>query len=91
MINVDLSSISAFVSQETLDAMAPRVAAAHEVLASGSGEGNDFLGWRELPVNYDKDEFARIKKAAEKIKSDSKALVVIGIGGSYLAPGPSST
>ena len=84
MIKVDLSPISSFVSQETLDAMAPRVAAAHDVLATGSGAGSDFLGWRELPVNYDKEEFGRIKKAAEKIKSDSKALVVIGIGGSYL-------
>jgi len=84
VIKVDLSSISAFVSQDALDAMAPRVAAAHETLASGTGAGNDFLGWRELPANYDKEEFARIKKAAAKIQSDSKALVVIGIGGSYL-------
>ena len=84
MIKVDLSSISTFVSQDALDAMAPRVAAAHQTLESGSGAGNDFLGWRELPVNYDKEEFARIKKAAAKIQSDSQALVVIGIGGSYL-------
>ena len=84
MINVDLSSISAFVSPETLAAMEPRVAAAHETLASGSGAGNDYLGWVDLPVNYDKEEFARIKQAAKKIQSDSKALVVIGIGGSYL-------
>ena len=84
MINVDLSSISAFVSPEALAAMEPRVAAAHETLASGSGEGNDYLGWVDLPVNYDKEEFARIKQAAKKIQSDSKALVVIGIGGSYL-------
>ncbi len=84
MIKVDLSSISGFVSQEKLDAMAPRVAAAHDTLANGTGAGNDFLGWRELPVNYDKEEFARIKKAAQKIQSDSEALVVIGIGGSYL-------
>lgn len=84
MIKVDLSSISSFVSQEALDAMAPRVAAAHQTLEAGDGAGNDFLGWRELPANYDKEEFARIKKAAAKIQSDSKALVVIGIGGSYL-------
>lgn len=84
MIKVDLSSISNFVAQDALDAMAPRVAAAHQTLESGSGAGNDFLGWRELPVNYDKEEFARIKKAAAKIQSDSQALVVIGIGGSYL-------
>ena len=51
---------------------------------SRKGAGNDFLGWIDLPVDYDKEEFARIKKAAEKIKSDSEVLVVIGIGGSYL-------
>ena len=84
MIKVDLSAISDFVSPAELDAMSARVAAAHEVLSQGTGAGNDFLGWRELPVNYDKEEFARIKKAAKKIQSDSQALVVIGIGGSYL-------
>ena len=84
VIKVDLTSISDFVSQEALDAMAPRVAEAHQTLEAGTGAGNDFLGWRELPANYDKEEFARIKKAAAKIQSDSEALVVIGIGGSYL-------
>mgnify|MGYP005779818989 FL=1 len=84
VIKVDLTSISDFVSQEALDAMAPRVAEAHQTLEDGTGAGNDFLGWRELPANYDKEEFARIKKAAAKIQSDSEALVVIGIGGSYL-------
>ena len=84
VIKVDLTSISDFVSQEALDAMAPRVAEAHQTLEAGTGAGNDFLGWRELPANYDKEEFARIKKAAAKIRSDSEALVVIGIGGSYL-------
>ena len=84
MIKVDLTSISDFVSQEALDAMAPRVAEAHQTLEAGTGAGNDFLGWRELPANYDKEEFARIKKAAAKIQSDSEALVVIAIGGSYL-------
>ena len=58
--------------------------AAKEVLVSRSGQGNDYLGWIDLPVNYDREEFARIKKAAEKICSDSEVLVVIGIGGSYL-------
>jgi glucose-6-phosphate isomerase len=58
--------------------------AAHKSLLDGDGAGNDFLGWKDLPVNYDKDEFARIKKAADKIKSDSQVLFVIGIGGSYL-------
>ena len=84
VIKVDLTSISDFVSQEALDAMAPRVAEAHQTLEACTGAGNDFLGWRELPANYDKEEFARIKKAAAKIQSDSEALVVIGIGGSYL-------
>ena len=57
---------------------------AHESLHAGTGKGSDFLGWVDLPVNYDKAEFEAIKKAADKIKSDSKVLVVIGIGGSYL-------
>jgi glucose-6-phosphate isomerase len=54
------------------------------MLHEKTGAGNDFLGWIDLPVNYDKEEFSRIKKAAEKIKSDSDILIVIGIGGSYL-------
>lgn len=57
---------------------------AHDKLHNGTGAGNDFLGWIDLPVNYDKDEFERIKKSAEKIQSDSEVLIVIGIGGSYL-------
>ena len=73
-----------FISAEELGAMAPAVEDAHEKIVNKSGEGSDFLGWVDLPVNYDKEEFERIKKAADKIKSDSKALVVIGIGGSYL-------
>ena len=73
-----------FISAEELNAMAPAVEDAHEKIVNKSGEGSDFLGWVDLPVNYDKEEFDRIKKAADKIKSDSKALVVIGIGGSYL-------
>ena len=62
-----------------LDAL---LAQADRKIREKNGEGNDFLGWIDLPVNYDKDEFARIQKAAKKIQSDSKALVVIGIGGS---------
>ena len=73
-----------FISAEELNAMAPAIEDAHEKVINKSGEGADFLGWVDLPVNYDKEEFARIQKAAEKIKNDSKALVVIGIGGSYL-------
>ena len=76
--------IKNFVSEEELKSMAPAVEAAHNKIVNKNGEGSDFLGWVDLPVNYDKEEFDRIKKAAAKIKSDSKALVVIGIGGSYL-------
>ena len=57
---------------------------AKKELLDKTGAGNDFLGWLDLPVDYDKEEFARIQKAAAKIQSDSEVLVVIGIGGSYL-------
>ena len=80
----DYSRAAEFVSQEEIDAMAPFIRSAHETIANKSGAGNDFLGWVDLPVDYDKEEFARIKAAAEKIRSDSDVLVVIGIGGSYL-------
>ena len=73
-----------FVSQHEEDYMQPFANVAYELLASGKGQGNDFHGWVNLPVNYDKDEFSRIKVAAEKIKRNSDILVVIGIGGSYL-------
>lgn len=73
-----------YINAYEFDGMQPLVKAAHEVLHSKSGLGNDFLGWVDLPVDYDKDEFARIKSSAEKIKSDSDVLIVIGIGGSYL-------
>lgn len=76
--------VKGFITDAELSAMAPAVEDAHEKVLNKSGEGADFLGWVDLPVNYDKEEFERIKKAAAKIKSDSKALVVIGIGGSYL-------
>jgi glucose-6-phosphate isomerase len=84
MLHVDLSAISSFVSPQALSDMEVRVSAAHKTLASGTGAGNDFIGWVDLPQNYDKEEFARIQAAAKKIQSDSQALVVIGIGGSYL-------
>ena len=73
-----------FVSEAEIAAMQEKVNAAHEKLVNKTGAGNDFLGWVDLPENYDKEEFCRIKKAAEKIRSDSEVLVVIGIGGSYL-------
>ena len=73
-----------FVSEDEIAAFEPRAKEAHDMLLNGTGLGNDFLGWVKLPENYDKDEFARIKIAAEKINQNSDILVVIGIGGSYL-------
>ena len=73
-----------FIKDDEYTAISSQVTAAHDLLNSRKGPGSDFLGWVDLPVDYDKDEFARIKKAANKIKSDSDILVVIGIGGSYL-------
>lgn len=83
-IKFDFSGALPFVGQHEIDYMSDYVKSAHKMLHTGSGAGNDFLGWVDLPVNYDKEEFARIKKAAEKIRSNSDVLVVIGIGGSYL-------
>ncbi len=83
-IKVNQRYLNSYIRQDELKAMEPMVKAAHEMIENKSGLGNDFLGWVDLPVNYDKEEFARIKKAAEKIKSDSDILLVIGIGGSYL-------
>ena len=76
--------LEGFVADHEFDAIAPAVTAAHNTLAAKNGPGNDFLGWVELPTDYDKEEFARIKAAAEKIKAKADVLVVIGIGGSYL-------
>ncbi len=83
-ISLDLSKVAPYLAMTEIDYMEDMVKCAHDKLHNGTGAGNDFLGWIDLPVNYDKDEFARIKKAAEKIKSDSEVLIVIGIGGSYL-------
>ena len=76
--------LKGFVSAEQLAAVADEAKSAYELVKSGEGAGNDFLGWVNLPENYDKDEFVRIKNAAERIKKNSDILVVIGIGGSYL-------
>ena len=83
-ISFDYSNARFMVSDDNLKAMSKRVLDAKEVLVSRTGAGNDFLGWLDLPINDDKEEFARIKKAAKKIQSDSEILIVIGIGGSYL-------
>ena len=85
MINLDVSNVLPFIGgEEAIERMEPQVKIAHDMLHKKNGPGNDFLGWLDLPSNYDKEEFARIKKAAAKIRKDSDVLVVIGIGGSYL-------
>lgn len=73
-----------FVTEADINALLPKLEKAHKELTEKSGAGNDFLGWYDLPENYDKEEFARIKKAADKIKKDSDIFIAIGIGGSYL-------
>ena len=76
--------LAKFIRPEEYAAIYPQVEVAHKQLADRTGPGNDFLGWMDLPKSYDKEEFARIKQAAEKIRSDSDVLLVAGIGGSYL-------
>ena len=83
-ITLDIENAAGFYTAAEYDEYKQKVASARDVLVSKSGKGNDFLGWLDLPVDYDKDEFARIQKAADKIKNDSEILLVIGIGGSYL-------
>ena len=83
-IKINQSFANDFLRENDIKGLISQVNAAHNMLEQKNGLGNDFLGWLDLPVNYDKEEFARIKKAAEKIKSDTDILVVIGIGGSYL-------
>ena len=73
-----------FIKKHEYDQLRPFVELSNQILENKSGAGNDFLGWVDLPKNYDKEEFVRIQKAAEKIKNDSEILIVIGIGGSYL-------
>ncbi len=83
-VTFDYSKATSFIGAHEVDFMKKTVCDARDVLVSKTGAGNDFLGWIDLPVDYDKEEFARIKKAAAKIQSDSEVLLVIGIGGSYL-------
>ena len=83
-VTFDYSTAKKFISDDEVKYAKKLAEAAKEELVSKTGAGNDFLGWIDLPVNYDKDEFARILKAADKIKNDSDVLLVIGIGGSYL-------
>lgn len=83
-VTFDYSKTSPFISASEIEKMKKQTLDAKETLLNKSGEGSDFLGWIDLPVNYDKEEFARIKAAAKKIQQDSEVLLVIGIGGSYL-------
>ena len=83
-IKVNLEGVKNFIADDEYTKFAPFVKTASDLLSSGQGAGNDFIGWVDLPVNYDKEEFERIKKAGEKIRKNSEVLVVIGIGGSYL-------
>ena len=85
-IKLNCKYVSSFVSEADIAAVKDEVKEAYEKLYSqkATAEGNDFHGWLTLPADYDKEEFARIKVAAEKIKKNSDVLVVIGIGGSYL-------
>ncbi|MDR1521611.1 MAG: glucose-6-phosphate isomerase [Streptococcaceae bacterium] len=82
-IKFDYSKLS-FVGQHELELMQAQVSAADKLLREKTGAGSDFLGWVDLPINYDKQEFAKIQKLAQKIQKDSEVLIVIGIGGSYL-------
>ncbi|OLO28628.1 glucose-6-phosphate isomerase [Alkalihalophilus pseudofirmus] len=83
-IRFDYSKALPFFEQHEIDYLSGAVETAHQQLHNGSGAGSDYIGWVDLPVNYDKEEFSRIQKSAAKIKSDSDVLLVIGIGGSYL-------
>ena len=83
-VTFDYSKAAPFIKDHEVESMKKLAMDAKELLVSREGAGNDFLGWIDLPVDYDKEEFARIKKAAAKIQSDSEVLLVIGIGGSYL-------
>lgn len=83
-ITFDYSNALSFMQQHEVDYLSEFVKTAHEMLHGKKGPGSDYLGWVDLPHNYDKEEFARIKAASERIRSNSDALIVIGIGGSYL-------
>ncbi|MCD7806920.1 MAG: glucose-6-phosphate isomerase [Lachnospiraceae bacterium] len=83
-VTFDYGKAAPFIADHEVENIKGQAEAAKKLLLSKEGAGNDFLGWIDLPVDYDKEEFARIKKAAEKIQSDSEVLLVIGIGGSYL-------
>lgn len=84
LLHLDTRRLSGALHEEELKRLAPQALLAWLQQTEGNGEGKNFLGWRDLPVDYDKEEFARIQEAAERIRQDSDVLVVAGIGGSYL-------
>ncbi len=84
MLDLDLKMLAPFITEDQLNALSGELGAAHAKLYDPAAPGSDFTGWVRLPENYDKEEFARIQKAAAKIRGDSQVLVVVGIGGSYL-------
>ena len=83
-ITLDESKLASFITEGELASIEKQAELAKEVLLSKEGAGSDYLGWIDLPVDYDKEEYERIKEAAKKIRSDSEVFIVIGIGGSYL-------
>ena len=84
MLRYDVGLLDGFLTRGEFDSIKEEIAAASAALREGSGRGNDFIGWRDLPAVFDREEYARIKQAAERIRSQSGILLVIGIGGSYL-------
>lgn len=83
-LKFDDSKLKSYINEDELSLITPQVKLAHELLKNKTGAGSDFLGWINLPNNYDKEEYSRLKKTAEKIRNDADVLIVIGIGGSYL-------
>ena len=83
-LELDLSYLSSFLSKDDMEGMIPSINSAHSMLYKHTGLGSEFLGWLELPQNYDREEYGMVKKASEKIRNSCDAFVVVGIGGSYL-------
>ena len=83
-LSFDYKNALGFISEHEISYLEPQVLSAHNMVHERSGPGSDYLGWVELPNGYDREEFSRIQKAAEKIRQDSDVLIVVGIGGSYL-------
>jgi len=84
MITLDTTNVLSFINENQIAQLEPQIKLAHDMLHKKTGPGSDFLGWLDLPSNYDREEFARIRQSAAKIRKDSDVLLVIGIGGSYL-------